>query len=270
MSASAHILPDRRNHNLTMSTQHETETHAAQIVDQFTRQAEPFVRRHAHSNDGLLEAMTDCAAAGPDDNVLDVACGPGIVSCHFAQRVRHVTGLDMVPAMLERARRFQAEKNLRNVTWQLGFSTELPFAGGTFDCVVTRFSFHHFLEPEIALREMKRVARPRGTILVCDVAPDPETQESFNHWEILRDPSHTHALTEQQFEQLGRQPASNFNARLVTPSPWILKTCWWALFRNPETRIRSARCSPRSSRPAPTAWESPPRVQAIAFRSPTQ
>ena len=181
----------------------ETQLHEAQILDQFTRQADPFVRRHAHTNDDLLAAMADCAAVSPDDTVLDVACGPGIVSCFFAKRARHLTGLDMVPAMLERARSFQAQQDVPNVTWQLGASTHLPFAGETFDCVVTRFSFHHFLEPAIALREMKRVAKSGGTILVCDVAPGAETQKSFNEWEILRDPSHTCALTEEQFEQLG-------------------------------------------------------------------
>lgn len=182
--------------------QQNTEVHQATILDQFTRQAEPFVQRHARSHDALLAAMVDCAGVGPSDVVLDVACGPGIVSCFFARHVRHVTGLDVVPAMLERARKLQSEQNVANVTWQLGSCTNLPFAGETFDSVVTRFSFHHFLEPEIALHEMKRVAKPGGTILICDVAPDEEVQESFNHWEVLRDPSHTRALTERQLEQL--------------------------------------------------------------------
>ncbi len=199
------VLAPMRPGDLSMDAQsHKAQMHDAEILDQFTRQAEPFARRHAHSNDELLQQMVDCAAVGPDDRVLDVACGPGVVSCFFAKRVRHVTGLDLVPAMLEKARTFQAEQNLANVTWKLGSCTDLPFAGETFDCVVTRFSFHHFLDPGIALREMKRVAKPGGTILVCDVAPDEETQESFNRWELLRDPSHTRALTGQELEELGR------------------------------------------------------------------
>lgn len=178
--------------------------HEAAVLDQFTRQADPFVRRHAHSRNDLLAAMVECAAVTADDSVLDVACGPGIVSCYFAKRARHVTGLDMVPAMLERARKFQAEQNVPNVTWQPGSSSALPVGANCFDCVMTRFSFHHFLEPDVALSEIKRVAKPGGTVLVCDVAPEAEAQQMFNHWEILRDPSHTSALTEEQFEQLGR------------------------------------------------------------------
>ena len=97
--------------------------------------------------------------------------------------------------MLDRARLYQAEQQVSNVTWQLGSSSDLPFADGTFHRVVTRFSFHHFLEPGKALAEMKRVCLPGGIVLVCDVAPSPQTQAAFNHWEILRDPSHTRALT---------------------------------------------------------------------------
>jgi SAM-dependent methyltransferase len=179
--------------------------HDAEILDQFTRQAEPFAQRHGYQNDPLLDLMADCARVNSGHTVLDVACGPGIISCFFARLAHHVTGIDFVPAMLERARRYQAEQNLSNLTWQLGSSTDLPFPDATFDCVITRFSFHHFLEPASALREMKRVAKPNGVILVCDVVPSPETQASFNHWEILRDPSHTYALTQAEFASLGEE-----------------------------------------------------------------
>lgn len=181
-----------------------TSQHDADVLDQFTRQAEPFVQRHGHGKDGLLELMAECAAVSPKDSLLDVACGPGIVSCFFAKHVRHVTGLDFVPAMLERARRYQAEQQVENVQWRQGSATALPFAEGSFDCVVTRFSFHHFLDARVALEEMKRVAKPGGTVLVCDVAPRKEAQDRFNEWEILRDPSHTRALTEVEFEELGQ------------------------------------------------------------------
>jgi SAM-dependent methyltransferase len=105
--------------------------------------------------------------------------------------------------MLERARKFQAGQQVANVEWRQGCCTELPFPADSFDCVLTRFSFHHFLDPLAAVNEMKRVAKPAGTILVCDVALRPGAQSAFNHWEILRDPSHTRALTQSEFESLG-------------------------------------------------------------------
>ncbi len=181
----------------------QTKTHDAEIQDQFARQAEPFLRRHGRGKDALLDLMAECAAAQATDRLLDVACGPGIISCFFALRVGHVTGLDAVPAMLECARKLQEEKRLSNVEWRLGQSTELPFENASFDCVVTRFSFHHYVDPAAALGEMKRVCRRGGTVLMADVAPRGEAQERFNYWEILRDPSHTRALTREQMRALG-------------------------------------------------------------------
>jgi SAM-dependent methyltransferase len=185
------------------STQRDTKVHDAIILDQFTRQAEPFAQRHGYRHDAMLELMADCADVKPDQMVLDVACGPGIISCFFAKRARHVTGLDVVPAMLDRARRYQKKQDVANVTWQLGSCTNLPFADNLFDRVITRFSFHHYLEPLDALSEMKRVVKPGGTLLVCDVAPSAKSQAAFNEWEILRDPSHTRALTLAEFETMG-------------------------------------------------------------------
>jgi ubiquinone/menaquinone biosynthesis C-methylase UbiE len=177
--------------------------HQAEILDQFTKQAEPFLKRHGEGSDRLLSLMADCASPRADDKLLDVACGPGIVSCFFAPNVNQVTGLDMVPAMIERARRLQSERGLQNIDWKLGECTSLPFPDAAFDCVVTRFSFHHFLEPLIALREMKRVCKPGGRVVAADVTPGEEAQARFNQWEILRDPSHTRALAAVEFRSLG-------------------------------------------------------------------
>ena len=74
-------------------------------------------RRHENSHEDLLQLMVECADVRPKDTVLDIACGPGIVSCFFAGIAAHVTGLDIVPAMLERANRLQAERQLANIDW---------------------------------------------------------------------------------------------------------------------------------------------------------
>jgi ubiquinone/menaquinone biosynthesis C-methylase UbiE len=221
--------------------QHDATVHDATVIDQFTRQAEPFAQRHGYSKDALLDVMADCAAVAGKDTVIDVACGPGIVSCFFARRVRHVTGLDLVPAMLERAARYQAEQRIANVSWQLGSCTNLPFADATFDCAVTRFSFHHFLQPQIALLEMKRVTRPGGTVLVCDVAPRPDIQDAFNHWEILRDPSHVRALTRAELLALGENAALELRRIEQYPMQMSLDDLLSGSFPNPgdEDRIRA-------------------------------
>ncbi|MGH7100076.1 MAG: class I SAM-dependent methyltransferase, partial [Stellaceae bacterium] len=80
------------------------ETHSGLILDQFTRQAVPFSSAGTIANEQALATLVEAAGAQPDDTVLDTACGGGLVVCAFAPHVRHATGIDLTPAMLERAR----------------------------------------------------------------------------------------------------------------------------------------------------------------------
>jgi SAM-dependent methyltransferase len=168
--------------------------HQALILDQFTRQATPFATSPAIQDEDALALLVAFSGAGPDDTVLDVACGPGIVVCAFARIVRHATGIDVTPAMLARARSLQQERGLTNVTWRQGDVLSLPSPDASFTLVVSRFAFHHFLEPGRVLAEMRRVCVPGGTVLVVDAAPAPDKAEAFNRMEKLRDPSHARAL----------------------------------------------------------------------------
>src|SRR5499433_3262429 len=95
-------------------------THQQSILDQFTRQAIPFSTAPSIKDEIALKLLIEASGAGPEDTVLDVACGGGIVVCGFARVVGHATGIDLTPAMIERARQLQREKGLTNVTWKLG------------------------------------------------------------------------------------------------------------------------------------------------------
>jgi SAM-dependent methyltransferase len=177
-----------------------TTGHQDLILDQFTRQAALFSTAAPITNEGALRMIIEAAGAAPTDTVLDVACGGGIVVCAFAPHVRSATGIDMTPAMLEQAQSLAAEKGLTNVIWQQGDVATLPYEDASFTIVVTRYSFHHFLDPRAVLREMIRVCVPGGRIVVVDTcAPeDPAKAIEFNRLEKLRDPSHACnlALTE--------------------------------------------------------------------------
>jgi SAM-dependent methyltransferase len=169
--------------------------HDAVTVDQFTRQAEPFAALPAHSDAALVGLIRDAARVGPGSAVLDVACGPGLVALALAGAAGHVTGLDLTPAMLEKAQQLQRQRGLNNLTWRLGRADALPYADDSFDAVVTRFSFHHFTDPRAALAEMVRVCRPGGRVVVCDVCTSTlEQAAEYDRLERLRDPSHVRAL----------------------------------------------------------------------------
>jgi ubiquinone/menaquinone biosynthesis C-methylase UbiE len=173
-----------------------TPEHHHLILDQFTRQAAAFSVSPHIKDEAALRLIVEWSGAGPGDTVLDVACGAGHVVCAFAQVVRQATGIDITPAMLQRARALHEELGLTNVAWTLGDVRPLPFADGAFTVVTARYAFHHFPDPAAVLAEMTRVCAPGGTVMVVDtqVSPDPVKAAAFNRMERLRDPSHTRAL----------------------------------------------------------------------------
>jgi len=167
--------------------------HTSAIVDQFTKQADAFAEKHC-SHDTALRLLLETSGVTDQDTVLDVACGPGLVACAFAQVAQHVTGVDITPAMIDRAKRLQAEKGLHNLTWDIANVEALPYDDAAFSLVVSRYTFHHFINPRAVLAEMKRVCTPGGKVVVIDVAPDADQVDAYNHVERLRDPSHARAM----------------------------------------------------------------------------
>ena len=173
--------------------------HRQLILDQFTKQAVPFSQMQGHSPE-LILAVSEVR---PEDNVLDVACGPGLMACTFAKAARHVTGIDLTPAMIEQAKVLQQSQGLTNLAWHIGDVLPLPFPDAAFSLVFTRYSFHHFLDPKAVLAEMVRACLPDGRVVVVDVyTSNPQQAEAYNHMEKLRDPSHVRALAMEELTKL--------------------------------------------------------------------
>ncbi len=179
-------------------------SHRDTVLDQFSRQAVPFSNAPAMSDAQAIERFVELSRAGPGLHSLDVACGPGLLVLAFARHVRLAAGVDVTPAMLDRARELQRSRGVQNVDWHLGDAERLPFDDASFDIVTCRFAFHHFERPGAVLREMARVTRPGGCVLVCDAvaSPDPAKAAAFNEMERLRDPSTVRFLTLEELAAL--------------------------------------------------------------------
>jgi ubiquinone/menaquinone biosynthesis C-methylase UbiE len=173
------------------------------ILDQFTKQAVPFSQIHARDHAEIHRLLIETAGIGPGDEVLDVACGPGLVACEVTRVARHVTGIDLTPAMIDQARARQSSLGLSNLTWVVGDAQPLPFPDTSFSRVITRYSFHHFSDPRGAFAEMVRVCEAGGRVTVADVfTTSAEQAEAYDRLEKHRDPSHTHALRLDELEAL--------------------------------------------------------------------
>lgn len=175
------------------------------ILVQFTNQAVPFAQVDAHSDQEAMRLLLEMSGVTSASKVLDVACGPGIVACAFAEIADQVTGIDVTPAMIEQAHQLQKEKGLLNLDWRTGDVTQLPFSDHSFDIVLSRYAFHHFSAPEAVFIEMVRVCKPNGVVLVADVAPPVDKIEKYNQAEKLRDDSHVSALAPEIFLELAKR-----------------------------------------------------------------
>jgi ubiquinone/menaquinone biosynthesis C-methylase UbiE len=131
-----------------------------------------------------------------DERAIDSGTGSGALAFALAPHVREVVGVDVVPELLEQARK-RAEQ-VPNVTFVEGDATKLPFGYAEFDLAGTLRTLHHIERPELAVAELVRVTRARGRILVVDqIAPvDPPAAAELNRFERTRDPSHTRTLAD--------------------------------------------------------------------------
>jgi ubiquinone/menaquinone biosynthesis C-methylase UbiE len=103
--------------------------------------------------------------------VLEVGCGTGVVGRDIAQRVGRtgsVTGIDPTVAFIEVAERLRIEARLDNAAFSVHDGKSLPFENGSFDLAAAVTVLCHLPERESVLREMVRVTRPGGTVLIVD------------------------------------------------------------------------------------------------------
>ena len=99
----------------------------------------------------------------PGDRVLDLAAGTGVSTGELARSGATAVGLDISLGMLREGRRVRPRLPLI-----AGDALALPFAQGTFDAVTISFGLRNLVDPVAGLREMARVTRPGGRLVVCE------------------------------------------------------------------------------------------------------
>lgn len=124
------------------------------------------------------ELLCESAELRAGQKVLDVATGSGNTALAAARRRTVVTGVDVVPALLDRAR-LRAEAEGLSVTWTLADALQLPFPDAAFDVVLSTFGVMFAADPSIAVAELLRVVRPSGVLALAAWTPDGYTGRLF-------------------------------------------------------------------------------------------
>jgi SAM-dependent methyltransferase len=208
--------------------------HLQRTRDEFARQAASFSASPVITDQAQVERLVTAIGDAAHGRVLDVACGPGIVTAALAAMAREVVAFDLTPEMLIKARERCTKAGHTNVLFQEGSATALPFADASFDVAVTRLSLHHFEEPQKVLAEMLRVLTPGGLLAAADVvgAEDPEKAALQNAIETLRDPSHVRMLPASELRALMTGPGLSLERQETWDKPRELEE-WIGIVANP-------------------------------------
>ena len=114
---------------------------------------------------------------GPGDEVLECACGTGAISAAIAPACARLVATDYSDGMLAQARKKLAKRS--NVTVEQADITALPYADDSFDVAVAGNVIHLLPDPEQALRELARVVRPGGTIILPTYVEPPKRKQGM-------------------------------------------------------------------------------------------
>lgn len=146
------------------------------------------LKQQAAAANALERSILSRAGLRVGMNVLDMACGPGVVSCLMADMVGdgRVTGVDLSDDLLGEARAAASDAGLDNVRFQQANVYELDLEPNQFDFIYARFLFQHLEHPQKALAAALKVLKPGGVLAILDIDddwlklyPEPESFTSF-------------------------------------------------------------------------------------------
>ena len=154
-----------------------------QVRVMFDRIARVYDRMNSVMSAGMhhrwRERAADLTGVGPASRALDVATGTGDLAIELARRGASVTGIDFAPAMLEVAR-----GKAPGIVFERGDALALPFGDAEFDAVTVGFGARNFADLDRGLREMTRVTRPGGRVVVLEITSPhkPPLSWFFKAW----------------------------------------------------------------------------------------
>ena len=138
----------------------------------------------------IRDRIVELAEPRPDDHVVDLGAGTGLLTLALAPRVEELTAVDISERMLERLDDKAAADSVTNLEPLVADLRRLPLEDECATLVVSNYAFHHLDDPgkELALAEARRILRPGGRLVICDMmfSLSLEARDRRLVWEKVR------------------------------------------------------------------------------------
>ncbi|VUT02758.1 putative methyltransferase YcgJ [Klebsiella spallanzanii] len=211
-----------------------TRSHHDNVEKQFGSQASAYLTSAVHASGRDLQRLAERLADFPLAHVLDMGCGAGHASFAAAGQVTKVTAYDLSSQMLDVVAQAAKDKGFANIATQQGYAESLPFTDASFDVVISRYSAHHWHDVGQALREVKRVLKPGGVMIIMDVMSPghPVRDVWLQTVEALRDTSHVRNYSSGEWLAMASEAGLVINHLLTDRLPLEFSS-WVARMRTP-------------------------------------
>ena len=133
--------------------------------DSFAKKYDRFIDKNATSSYERLLKELKADSNGASD-LLEIATGTGLLSIELQSLVQKITAIDISPEMIALANQKLQDKHITNIEFKVGDSYQLEFGDSSYDLLIASNVLHLLFQPEIALKEMSRVAKPNGKIIL--------------------------------------------------------------------------------------------------------
>ncbi|MBR4084070.1 MAG: methyltransferase domain-containing protein [Lachnospiraceae bacterium] len=156
-------------------------------------------------DDKHLKVIIDLAKTGNYERILDIGTGTGYLAFPLAKMYPEakVYGIDIAEAIMEKNQEIVKESGISNLTFLAFDGLEYPFDEESFDLIVSRYAFHHFPEVELSVKQMYRLLKKGGKILISDPMRHPaDTKGVIDDFMGIKKDGHIQFYSSEELESL--------------------------------------------------------------------
>lgn len=164
-------------------------------------------------DDKHLNLLLTLAAPQNSDTILDLGTGTGYVAFALAKQNNslNITGLDIVTKTLERNKELASGMNLNNLNFISYDGISFPVPDECMDIIITRYAMHHFPNIQEIFKEIYRVLKPKGKLVIADPTPNSNDNIRFvDNFMKIKPDGHIKFYTLEQYKELGENYGFKF------------------------------------------------------------